>query len=209
MTNFYWECFKAGKEILNALAVGLDLEDEDYLVKRHSGHNNQLRLLHYPPIAAGDLEQERAARCPAHTDWSSMTMLFQDDCGGLEVEDVTQPGRFVAANPVRNAIVMNVGDLLQRWSNGCSPYRVDGCMLMRMADHLKSTNHRVTKPPLSDRYEGASRMTRRRFSIPYFLSPDPDSVIECIPSCMGENEPPKYEPITQAGYNQMRASVQY
>lgn len=52
-------------------------------------------------------------------------------------------------------------------------------------------------------------MTRRRFSIPYFLAPDPDSVIECIPSCMGTDEPAKYEPITQAGYNQMRASMQY
>lgn len=52
-------------------------------------------------------------------------------------------------------------------------------------------------------------MTRKRFSIPYFLSPDSDSLIECIPSCMGENEPAKYEPITQAEYNRMRASVQY
>lgn len=52
-------------------------------------------------------------------------------------------------------------------------------------------------------------MTRRRFSIPYFLAPDPDSVIECIPSCKGADEPPKYKPITQAEYNRMRASMQY
>jgi isopenicillin N synthase-like dioxygenase len=45
-------------------------------------------------------------------------MLFQDDCGGLEVEDVNNPGQFIPATPVKNAIVMNVGDLLQRWSNG-------------------------------------------------------------------------------------------
>jgi isopenicillin N synthase-like dioxygenase len=50
-------------------------------------------------------------------------------------------------------------------------------------------------------------MTRRRFSIPYFMSPDSDSVIECIP-CFGEGAA-KYEPITQAKYNQMRASMQY
>lgn len=192
---------------MNALAVGLSLEDEDYLVKRHSGHTNQLRLLHYPPIAAEDLEKGRAARCPAHTDWSSMTMLFQDDCGGLEVEDVKRPGTFVPAKPVKNAIVMNVGDLLQRWSNGCFSLWDLWCRLID-ADHLKSTNHRVTLPPLSDRYEGSSRMTRRRFSIPYFLCPDPTSLIECIPSCM-KDEPAKYEPITQADYNRMRAAVQY
>ncbi|KAJ5478094.1 hypothetical protein N7530_003603 [Penicillium desertorum] len=190
MLRFYWECFRVGGEVLQALAVGLEL-DENHLLSKHSGHNNQLRLLYYPPIPAEAIETERAARCPAHTDWSSITLLFQDDCGGLEVEDVSSPGTFVSATPIKNAIVMNVGDLLQRWSN----------------DLLRSTTHRVTLPPLPDRIEGTDRMTRRRFSIPYFMSPDSDSVIECIP-CVGEGAA-KYEPITQAEYNQMRASMQY
>ncbi|KAJ5597763.1 hypothetical protein N7537_007847 [Penicillium hordei] len=190
MLRFYWECFRVGGEVLQALAVGLEL-DKNYLLEKHSGHNNQLRLLHYPPIPAEAVETERAARCPAHTDWSSITLLFQDDCGGLEVEDLSSPGTFVSATPIKNAIVMNVGDLLQRWSN----------------DLVKSTSHRVTLPPCPDRFEGIDRMTRRRFSIPYFMAPDPDSVIECIP-CVREGAA-KYEPITQAGYNQMRASMQY
>ncbi|KAJ5333219.1 Oxoglutarate/iron-dependent dioxygenase [Penicillium brevicompactum] len=192
MHRFYWQCFRVGGEILRTLAVGLDL-DENHLLTRHSGHNNQLRLLHYPPIPAVAIETDRAARCPAHTDWSSITMLFQDDCGGLEVEDVTQPGTLVPAPPLRNAIVMNVGDLLQRWSN----------------DILMSTSHRVTLPPLPDRFEGSERMTRRRFSIPYFMSPDPDTLIECIASCVAEGEMAKYEPITQGNYNKMRASTNY
>jgi isopenicillin N synthase-like dioxygenase len=45
-------------------------------------------------------------------------MLFQDDCGGLEVEDISRPGTFVPAQPVKDSIIMNIGDLLQRWSNG-------------------------------------------------------------------------------------------
>ncbi|KAJ6108262.1 hypothetical protein N7523_009585 [Penicillium sp. IBT 18751x] len=192
MNRFYWECFRVGGEILQALATGLDL-DENHLLLKHSGNNNQLRLLHYPSIPAEALESRRAARCPAHTDWSSITLLFQDDCGGLEVEDVNKAGNFIPVTPIKNAIVMNVGDLLQRWSN----------------NHLRSTSHRVTLPPLSDRYEGKQRITRERYSIPYFLAPDPDSVIECIPSCMGVDEPAKYEPITQAEYNKMRASMQY
>ncbi|KAJ5217329.1 hypothetical protein N7468_010337 [Penicillium chermesinum] len=190
MNKFYWECFRAAGEVLQALAVGLNLE-ENYLLRKHSGHNNQIRLLHYPPIPAEALESHRAARCPAHTDWSSITVLFQDDCGGLEVENPDQPGNFIPATPVKNAMVVNIGDLLQRWSN----------------DVLRSTSHRVTLPPLSDRFEGKQRLTRKRYSIPYFLAPDPDSVIECIPSESGE--PPKYEPITPAEYNQMRASMQY
>lgn len=119
MNAFYWECFKVGGEILRAIALGLGLDnDEDYILKKHSGHNNQIRLLHYPPVPAEELESQRMARCPAHTDWSTITMLFQDDCGGLEVEDITNPGTFVSATPVKNAIIMNVGDLLQMWSNG-------------------------------------------------------------------------------------------
>ncbi|KAL4896700.1 thymine dioxygenase [Aspergillus ambiguus] len=193
MTDFYSECWKLGRELLRAVAMGLDLEDEEYLTKQHSGHNNQLRLLHYLPVPAEDLKSERIARCPAHTDWSSMTMLFQDNCGGLEVEDVTNPGAFVAADPVKDAIVLNVGDLLQMWSN----------------DRLRSTNHRVRMPPLADRGEGAGRMTRERYSIPYFMSADPASVIECIPSCISADRPAKYNPITQADYNKMRASMMY
>lgn len=118
MTRFYWDCDRVGKEVLRALAVGLYLEDTEYLTRKHSGNANQLRLLHYLPVPAEDLENDRVSRCAPHTDWSSITLLFQDDCGGLEVEDTSRPGMFVSAPPVKNSIIMNVGDLLQRWSNG-------------------------------------------------------------------------------------------
>lgn len=102
---------------MRALALGIGL-DEDHLLKLHSGHFNQLRLLHYPPILARAIEEGKMARMPAHTDWGSMTMLFQDDCGGLQVEDPNVPGKFVGVEPLEGALVMNVGDLLMRWSNG-------------------------------------------------------------------------------------------
>jgi isopenicillin N synthase-like dioxygenase len=118
MTGFYWECFKSARELLRAVAVGIGLEDEDYLLRFHSGHNNQLRLLHYPPVETEKLSSNALARMPAHSDWGSVTMLFQDDCGGLQVEDPNRPGTFVDATPMKRALVMNVGDLLMRWSNG-------------------------------------------------------------------------------------------
>jgi isopenicillin N synthase-like dioxygenase len=118
MVDFYWECSKASREILTAIGTGIGLKDPKFLLKFHSGHNNQLRLLHYPPIPAAQLENESRARMPAHSDWGSITMLFQDDCGGLEVENQHNPGEFIKATPLKNAIVMNVGDLLMRWSNG-------------------------------------------------------------------------------------------
>jgi isopenicillin N synthase-like dioxygenase len=121
MSNFYWECSKTSLEILTAIGTGLGLHDPEFLSKFHSGHNNQLRLLHYPPIPAAELENETSARMPAHSDWSSITLLFQDDCGGLEVENQNVPETFIKAHPLKDAIVMNVGDLLMRWSNGSPP----------------------------------------------------------------------------------------
>lgn len=118
MTGFYWECERFTRVLLKALALGIGLDDEEYLVKFHSGHENQLRLLHYPPLPAATLEKELAKRMPAHTDWGTLTILFQDEVGGLEIEDPREKGRFVGATPVEGSVVMNVGDLLQRWSNG-------------------------------------------------------------------------------------------
>ena len=118
MTKFYWECSRVSGEILRAIGTGLGFRDPEFLPRLHSGHNNQLRLLHYPSIPAAELENESSARMPAHSDWGSITLLFQDDCGGLEVENQNSPGKFIPVQPLKDAIVMNVGDLLMRWSNG-------------------------------------------------------------------------------------------
>ncbi len=68
MTQFYWECEAASKQIMKVLALGLGLE-ESFFDSFHSGHNNQLRLLHYPPVPAAELEQKKKERIAAHTDW--------------------------------------------------------------------------------------------------------------------------------------------
>ena len=78
-----------------------------------------------------------------------------------------------------------------------------------LTDILKSTVHRVTLPPRQDRFTGDERMTRARYSIPYFVSPEGQSVIECLPSCADEKRPVKYKPIVWDDYRLMRASMQY
>ena len=105
---------------------------------------------------------------------------------------------------------MNIGDLLMRWSNGTSllPYILHSSQLIYL-DYLKSTLHRVTLPPAQDRFTGAERMTRARYSIPYFVAPDSDAVIECIPECATESNPAKYEPIVPGEYFAMRGKLQY
>ncbi|RYP04017.1 hypothetical protein DL764_004711 [Monosporascus ibericus] len=114
MTQFYWTCFETAKELLRALALGVGLEAEDFFLNYHSGESNQLRLLHYPPVEGEKLSSNVVARMPAHSDWGSITMLFQDETGGLQVEDPKNPGSFLGATPMKNALIMNVGDLLMR-----------------------------------------------------------------------------------------------
>ncbi|THZ31551.1 thymine dioxygenase [Aureobasidium pullulans] len=191
--SFYWRCNAVAQTILTALAIGLELDSADALTKVHSGDYSQLRLLHYPAIRAEELEKQTSARMPAHTDWGSITLLFQDDCGGLQVEDPNEKGKFTDATPIKNGLMMNVGDMLMRWSN----------------DYLKSTLHRVTLPRLSDRFEGEERLTRERYSIPYFLTPDMDTVVQCMDECKSLTGPPKYEPIKAGEYLTMRAKLQY
>ncbi|MCJ1226261.1 hypothetical protein MMC12_002911 [Toensbergia leucococca] len=194
-TKFYWELRKTAQMILEAFAEGLNLTEEEkkQIFRAHSGHNNQLRLLHYPPVPAGDLEKQIVARMPAHTDWSSFTLLFQDDCGGLELEDPHQEGKFLPAKPVPNALVLNIGDMLQRLSN----------------DTFISATHRVTLPPLQDRFNGAQRLTRARYSIPYFVAPDSDTLIECLPACINAAHPALYEPVKFKDYAGMREKYGY
>lgn len=94
---------------------------------------------------------------------------------------------------------MNVGDLMQRWSN----------------DILKSTLHRVGPPPPTPSSPASTTttknglMTPARYSIPYFVSPEGDSVVECLPTCTSEERPVKYKPIVWDEYRLMRASMQY
>ena len=85
MTDFYWDCHAAAMEILSAMALGIGLEDEGFFRPMHSGNNNQLRLLHYPPVPAANIESQTSTRMGAHSDWPTITLLFQDDCGGLQV----------------------------------------------------------------------------------------------------------------------------
>ncbi|EJT99990.1 oxidoreductase [Dacryopinax primogenitus] len=184
-------------EVMHAIALGMGI-DENFFDIYHTDSTNQLRLLHYPPVEESALRGGEKERIGAHSDFGTLTMLSQDDCGGLEVEDPHHPGIFSPAPPIRGALIVNIGDFLMRWSN----------------DVLKSTLHRVRAPPVKDTDKidalGATvRMTPPRYSIPYFCSANRDTVIDCIPGCWSETVPKKYEPITAGEYIAMRMNVTY
>ncbi|XP_037074235.1 2-oxoglutarate-dependent dioxygenase ucsF-like [Pollicipes pollicipes] len=117
---------------------------------RHGGCA-ALRVLSYPPVPA--TVAPGAVRCASHTDYGTMTLLFQDELGGLEVE--TADGVWTPAPPVPDTILVNVGDLMETWSSG----------------RLRATKHRVVIPK-----EEALRR-RARQSIAMFVEPDDDVLV--------------------------------
>ncbi|KAB2575296.1 putative iron/ascorbate oxidoreductase [Lasiodiplodia theobromae] len=213
MESFFIDCDGMIHTLLRALALSLSLPTEDYLSAAHSRSPFQLRLLHYPPVPlralAGSQGEEdgegkaTASRIGAHSDFGSLTILFQDAVGGLEVEDPHQQGSFHPAPPVEGTLLVNVGDLLERWSNG----------------RWRSTVHRVGAPPVERLREagavvegagGREEMCKARYSIPFFSAPNDDAVIEALPGCWDEGaNPKKYEAVTAEQYVTMRMEALY
>ncbi|RAQ76921.1 leucoanthocyanidin dioxygenase, partial [Aspergillus flavus] len=129
--DFYETCFKLELEILAALARALGV-DEDHMVSLHNKAENEFRILHYPEVPASELADGTATRIAEHTDFGSITMLFQDSVGGLQVEDQQNPGVFRGIESAdKTEIILNIGDSMQRLTN----------------DTFRAACHRVTYPP--------------------------------------------------------------
>jgi hypothetical protein len=121
--KFFRDMWAVTKELLRALAIGIGIpyEQQDFFIKHHSGDNNLARLAYYPPISSQILEMTKSPRLPPHVDFSSITLLLQDgEQGGLEVEDRMNGWNLAPIAPLRNAILISVGDVLQRWTNSKS-----------------------------------------------------------------------------------------
>lgn len=162
----------AGDQLLSAIARYLGLEP-NWFDRAATDGNSVLRLLHYPPIPA-DAEGVRAG---AHEDINLITLLLGAEEAGLELLD-RQSGRWLAIKPPEGAMVVNVGDMLQRLTNHVLP----------------STTHRVVNPP-------PERRGHSRYSMPFFLHPAPDFLIETLPGTITADNPDRYStPITAHDY---------
>jgi isopenicillin N synthase-like dioxygenase len=193
MEAFFTDCSSLIHAILHALAISLSLPSEEQLSKTHAQSLFQLRLLHYPPIPASLLSSGSHSRISAHSDFGTLTLLFQDSIGGLEIEDPHSRGTFRAVNPVPGTVLVNVGDLMERWSNG----------------RWRSTVHRVVAPPSAVEGQEEGNLCKARYSIPFFATADPDTVIEALPGCWGEGNLKKFESVTAWEYVQMRMAALY
>jgi len=167
---------KLGSRVLRALALHIDLPEAYFDDKTNFG-NSILRPIHYPPITAPDIPNVRAG---AHEDINLITLLVGASAQGLEVR--SRNGEWVPFTADADTIVVNIGDMLQRLTNHVYP----------------STTHRVVNPPGENAREP-------RYSVPFFLHPNPDFVIDVLPSCVDAEHPNRYpQPITAHEYLQER-----
>jgi isopenicillin N synthase-like dioxygenase len=154
-----------GRHLMAGLALSLDLE-ESFFASGLKYPRHTLRLLHYPPHPA-DAEFNQLG-AGAHTDWGAITMLLQDQVGGLEVQNAK--GEWIRAEPIPGTFVINLGDMIRRWTN----------------DLYHSNSHRVLN-------NGSGN---ERYSIATFFNPNYFYRVECVPTCLPANGQPKYAPCT-------------
>lgn len=162
--------------LMRLSACALDLP-EDFFVPYYDRHRAELRCAHYPAQA---VEPEPGQlRYGAHSDYGAMTLLRQDDApGGLQA--CTKSGEWIDVRPVADAYVINIGDLMARWTN----------------DRWRSTLHRVVNPPRD------ARGPTRRLSLVLFTGPNKDAIIEGLPTCVDADHPAKYPPVRAIDYIQ-------
>lgn len=165
--GLYTALDRLGLELLGSIATFLKLPESFFEAPVKDG-NSILRLLHYPPMPPNP----EGIRAEAHEDINVITLLLGAEEAGLQL--LTREGQWLDVAPPEGAVVVNIGDMLQRLTNHVLP----------------STSHRVRNP-------SADRAHLPRYSIPFFLHFAPDYLIETLPGCVTPDTPNRYpEPIT-------------
>ncbi|WMS44720.1 2-oxoglutarate and iron-dependent oxygenase domain-containing protein [Acuticoccus sp. MNP-M23] len=177
LTTYHDAARTVGARIFAAFALALELP-EDFFAAKITKPMAHMRVLHYPP-QDGPIDESQIG-IGAHSDYECFTMLATDDVGALQV--LNAAGEWVAAPPMKGAFIVNVGDLMARWTN----------------DYFQSTIHRAI-----------NRSGRERYSIPFFFGPNSQDVIEVLPSCQSAERPAKYAPITAGDYIRSRFDDTY
>lgn len=165
------------KQLLRGIALSLDLP-EAYFDGIMKDPISIQRLLHYPP--QNGIADKDIIGIGAHTDYGNLTILAQDDVGGLQV--MNRDGDWVAGTPIKGTFVINIGDLIQKLTN----------------DVYLANMHRV--------YNTSGR---ERYSIPFFIDADFDAVIAPLPSCVSEANPQRYQPVTCGAHKFGRFKASY
>ncbi|HVH77838.1 MAG TPA: 2OG-Fe(II) oxygenase family protein [Stellaceae bacterium] len=175
---YSYEVERVCRRIIRLIAMALGMP-ETALDANFAKPTTFLRLLRYPPHPDAT-EEEQFGSAP-HTDYGIITLLAQDNSGGLQVR--RRDGSWIDTEPLPGTFVLNVADMLARWTN----------------DRFVSTPHRVIN----------NRTGRDRFSLPFFFDTAMASTIECLPTCTGANNPARYAPVRYGDYLMDRLNKNY
>ncbi len=176
--DVYQTLENTGRNLLRAIALYLEL-DEDYFDKKIHNGNSILRLLHYYPIEDISDVPKDAVRAAAHEDINLITLLMGASAKGLQAK--TLEGEWIDVSPEPNQIVINMGDMLQRLTNG----------------KLRSTSHQVICPD-------PELLKTARYSMPFFLHPRSDMDLTCLTSTVDASHPKQFSDMTAGEYLQER-----
>lgn len=171
MIDYHTKALNLGLNLLKVFALALDMP-ADYFSDKFVKPMAQLRVLRYPPTVHHEGDAMGAGE---HTDFGWITMIAQDSAGGLEVKNTA--GVWIAVTPIESSLVVNVGDLMSRWTN----------------DRYTATVHRVLNSGSQVRYSAA-----------FFMDPDYKAIVTCLPSCTSHDNPQKYESIIAGEYMDRR-----
>ncbi len=177
LLTYHGAALAFGARIFQAFALALELP-EDYFAPKITKPLAVMRVLHYPP-QTGAIDEKQIG-IGAHSDYECFTILCTDEKAALQV--LNAAGQWIEAPPVEGAFIVNVGDMMERWTN----------------DYFKSTIHRAI-----------NRSGKQRYSIPLFFGTNPDVVIGVLGSCQSPSNPPRYEPIQAGAYVEQRIDETY
>jgi len=175
--SYYREMERVAGALMRIFALGLALP-ENFFASKIDRHITIAAAMYYPVVSAPPRPGQ--LRSGAHTDYGSLTIVHSDtDVGGIEV---LRAGREWARVPhVPGSFIVNLGDLMAEWTN----------------DRWVSTFHRVDLPAPHETH-------RDRLSMIFFHQPNYDSMIECIPTCTGADNPPRYAPIASGAHREAK-----
>ncbi|CAM0956410.1 unnamed protein product [Alopecurus aequalis] len=182
MKLYHETAMAAGKRILSLIALSLDLDAEFFQkIGAFDNPSAAIWLLHYP----GEVNESDNGYygASAHSDYGMITLLATDGTPGLQIcrEKDKHPQLWEDVHHIEGTLIVNIGDLLERWTN-CD---------------FRSTLHRVVT------------VGKERYSVAYFLDPNPDLVVQCLESCCCEAYPPRFPPITAGDYLKERLRATY
>jgi isopenicillin N synthase-like dioxygenase len=152
LSDYYDSMCALGRMVSRGFALALDLP-EDFFADKLDQPTAILRILHYPPIAPSSVPGALPPTgCGAHSDYGYLTILAQDEQGGLQVQ--TRAGAWIDVPPRPNSFVCNIGEMMEMWTDGL----------------FRATPHRVIR-----------RAPASRYSVPFFFHPNPNAVIGHLP----------------------------